>query len=438
MEMIKVILVQTRAEGAELALVPGPCGLLEIALEVDAETVLEAVRDYFRNRWNAKVHALRWLYPEDFLSPRAREQAPYLVVYAESLGTVPVVPIHVRNERASADGADDMFGLARIAAETLCYAEPWSLPDWLPNVLNWIEGHFHEIQRISQVRVCPNGAVIRTECGDGTYYLKTQLAPLAYEWELLKFLNSYAAGSCPRVLEIRPDCNTHVTEAIRGCPLDKSRDSLTGWLAALRDVATIQMESMSFVEELCNRGVPCNRLASLQSQLEEILERVIGLQDGSPNQLTPLERANISQLARKAAPDFERIARCHIPEALIHGDLNQSNAFRPETGRTVLIDWSLSRVTHPFFTLGSTLFAPFDGKGEKPSGYEELCSAYLDMWDDFAPQKRLRVALDAASRLFWIDSTLAVSSLCQPGHVRNFINLPRFLRATLAAYDLLA
>ena len=436
MERIKVIVVQRR--GRRLAVVPGHNGFLEIALEADAETVLELVRAHFLDRWKAKVHALQWLFPEDFRLAGAHDQTPYLVVCAETLGQLPRVPDADKKQGMSNEIRETLLEHFRIAAESPSQAEPWSLPGWLPETSAWIRRHFPTVNRISQVRTCPNGAVLRIEVGDDScYYLKTQTRSLAYEWALLKTLNRRAPGSCPGVLDIRPDCNTHLSDAIRGYPLDTPGVPSSLQAMALRAVANLQIRSIGFVEELCGQSIPCHPPEFLGRQLEATLNRLIHLQRESPNRLTPTESAKVAQLAAKTAGDVEDLDRGRLPEALIHGDLNWSNVLRTGTEEVALIDWSLSRVTHPFFTLGSTVFASLVAKRQMPPEHKALCDAYLEMWSDFAPQRRLRAALDAASRLFWIDSAMAVSSLCQPGHMRNLINLPRFLRAALRTYDLI-
>jgi hypothetical protein len=434
MERIKVIVVQH--QGKQLRVAPGPDGFLEIALETDAETVLESVRAYFLDRWKAEVYALQWLFPEDFLFGRTHDQTPHLVVYAKTLGQLHQAQTDNKSPGTLNNVKEDTFELFRIRAESPSQAEPWSLPGWLPDMSAWIRHHFYKVTRISQVRTCPNGAVLRIECGDDTFYLKTQTCSLAYEWALLKILNCRAPGFCPRVLDIRPDCKSHLTYAIRGRPLDIPGELFALRRAALCAVATLQISSIGFLEELRSQDIPYHPLESLGSGLEETLNSLIGLQNASPNRLTQRELENVAQLLTKTGLDFENLEGCGLSETLIHGDLNWSNAYRTETGSYALIDWSLSRVTHPFFTLGSTVFGHLDGKcGMRPED-EALCNAYLEMWSDFASQQRLRAALDAACRLFWIDSIMAVSSLCQPGHVRNLINLPRFLRAALRAYDL--
>jgi len=431
MATIKVILV--RACGEQLGIVPVPRQYLELGLDVEPDTALEAVRHHFRERWCAKVHALRWLFPEDFLQPRNQEQTPFLVLLAETLGSVPVDRVVERAPVRFEDRGINTLEPFLTTAVSPCHAEPWSLPDWLPSVSSWIEAHFPKTRRIAQVRVCPNGGVVRIECLDSTYYLKRQSAPLAYESVLLRILNRHIPGACPPILSICPDIYTHVTAAIAGFPIEESGPH--SWGAVLRDVARIQVESTNLVSEFCHGGIPRHNFFSLERRLEETLDGLIVAQDGSPNELSPAELREIAGLARRVAPDFDVLYRCDLPETLVHGDLNQSNAFRTEAGATVLIDWALSRVTHPFFVLGSALFAPYGSGRGKQRDYRDLCDAYLEPWHDFGSDSRLRAGLDAASRLFWIDSTIAVSSLCQPEHARNLANLSRFLRATIRAYE---
>lgn len=432
MATIKVILV--KACGERLAVVRVPQGHFDLVLDVEADTALEAVRCYFHRRWNAKVHALQWIFPEDILQTRDEQQTPFLVLRAETLDTIPL--------NRAGDPAETRIDNRRIntlepiltAAASSCPAEPWSMPSWFPSVSSWIRAHFPDTRRIVQVRVCPNGAVVRIECGDGTYYLKKQSAPLAYESALLRVLNQRIPGACPLILSLCPDVYTHVTEAVTGPPIEECGSN--SWEAALRDMAKIQVESIHLVSEFRGAGIPDHSFRSLEARLEKMLNQLVVLQDGSPNELNRVELKNIVRLRRAVTPDLDVLGRCDLPETLVHGDLNRSNAFRNEAGGTLLIDWALSRITHPFFVLGSALFAPYDSGQRKQRAYKKLCTAYLEPWRDFSPDTRLREGLAAASRLFWIDSAIAMSLLCEVGHARNLVNLPRFLRAALRTYGL--
>src|ERR1700687_1367643 len=231
MATIKVILLQVCGE--RIAVVRVPQGHLDLILDVEADTALEAVRCYFHDRWNARVHALQWIFPEDILQTRDEQQTPFLVLWAETLGSIPVnsdrVEIRIENPSINA-----LQPLLRAAASP-CPAEPWSMPSWFPNVSNWIRVHFPKTRRIAQVRVCPNGAVVRIACVDGTYYLKRQSAPLAYESALLRILNLRIPGVCPPILSLCPDICTHVTQSVAGSSIEEC--GLDSWDAALRDVA---------------------------------------------------------------------------------------------------------------------------------------------------------------------------------------------------------
>jgi hypothetical protein len=312
MATIQVILVQGADE--HLKVVHIPEWHFQLTLDVDAETAIEAVRAYFEARWNARVHALRWLFPGDVPRARNREGDPFLVLWAETLGTVPLVnndkdEAHIDLKRVSSDD----LAAVREAAECPGQCEPWGLPSWLTNTANWIQTHFGLVQQLSQVRTCPNGSVLRIESRDGTFFLKTQPELLAYESALLKLLNHRVPGACPRILAISPDANSHVTEAINGCPMDALSDQQS-WQVALTNVANLQIACADLVAELRYSGVPYHGLEDMATTMEETLNDIIASQRGSPNALTPQERLMMSSLISKAAHDFEVLHRYNFPE----------------------------------------------------------------------------------------------------------------------------
>ncbi|HEX7894691.1 MAG TPA: phosphotransferase [Terriglobales bacterium] len=349
-----------------------------------------------------------------------------MIIHLDSTGTFRIDQI----KSAYLGKVQACFDMAFLLKEarTLCYSEPWSLPGWLPNIVTWILNYFPGTRSISQVRVCPNGAVLKIEAIDRNHFLKAQSDPLGYESELLRVLNQRIPGACPVILPITPNPSSHVTEAVQGAPITQ-----TGWAVALRDVARIQIESIGLVSRLDRAGVPHHNLQDIASCTEQTLNRLVDTQIGSANELTGEELKQIPSLSQKAAQDFESLCRSDLPETLVHGDLNPSNAFRTVSG-TALVDWALSRITHPFFILASALFARY---GRDDDRYHELCNVYLEPWRDFESGGRIEMALDAASRLFWIDSAIAMSLLCHNGHTRNLMNLPRFLRGALRAYGLI-
>jgi hypothetical protein len=430
MVAINVILVQSCR--SRLTLLPVPGGHLELSLDVNADTALEGVRTYFFQRWRAEVHCLSWLFPEDFSLRANEEQLPFLVVCVDATGDLSLEL--VRDTACTAAHSDRSNGINPLLATATnpFPSEPWSFPDWLPHISEWIRGHFPQVRRISQVRCCPNGAVLKIDSLQRRYYLKQQFEPLAYESGLLRILNRRIPGVAPVLLPVFPDINTHITEAISGVPIDEK-----SWGNVLRHAARIQIESADFVHELNRAAVPHHDVSAMAKNTATIMSNLVALQTRSPNALTATEVEKLNLLLHKTAADFEALCRCELPETLVHGDLNQSNAISSASGGTVFIDWALSRITHPFFTLAAAVFARYDRNQGPNLSYENLCNAYLEPWRDFQRNDHLKPALEAASRLFWIDSARAMALLCRLGHIRNLINLPRFLRAALRAYRLL-
>jgi len=432
--IVKTILVQGPSE--QLRLVEIPECQLQIDIDVNPETALEGIRDHFRSRWNAEVHALRWLFHEDVWPP-AEDQNPFLVLWVGDLGALPAIDTVCPHTVSVLSGrknqlTDSIFRFVALAVQSRDCA-PWQRPDWLPRMTEWIRTHFPEPRHVSQVRTSPNCAVLRIRSGNATYFLKSQPDALAYESALLAVLNRHAPASCPRIIPIAPDSNTHITEEIAGLALNQVQDA-QAWRVALRNAAKLQIKCLDFLDELIGAGVPCDCIAQVAANVEYVFDDCVIQQNGVQNQLRREEICRLFEILPEVARDFEALGRCGLPETLVHDDLNQSNVFHTARGETVLIDWALSRITHPFFILASAIFVSGNDLQSTSGVREDLCAAYLEPWCDFKRCDRLRAALDAASRLFWIDATMAVRLLCQDKHVDNRSHLPKFLRATLAAY----
>jgi hypothetical protein len=152
MVAINVILVQSCR--SRLTLLPVPGGHLELSLDVNADTALEGVRTYFFQRWRAEVHCLSWLFPEDFSLRANEEQLPFLVVCVDATGDLSLEL--VRDTACTAAHSDRSNGINPLLATATnpFPSEPWSFPDWLPHISEWIRGHFPQVRRISQVRCC--------------------------------------------------------------------------------------------------------------------------------------------------------------------------------------------------------------------------------------------------------------------------------------------
>ena len=63
MAKMKLVLVQSSCGSPELVPLNDP--LQTVDVELDPDNALERVRAYFDEKWSARVHALRWIFPRD-------------------------------------------------------------------------------------------------------------------------------------------------------------------------------------------------------------------------------------------------------------------------------------------------------------------------------------------------------------------------------------
>jgi hypothetical protein len=124
------------------------------------------------------------------------------------------------------------------------------------------------------------------------------------------------------------------------------------WLDAVRRYAELQQGEVVHVDEHLAAGVPDLRLARLPELLAEIEE--------------PRLRAFAPRFAELCA----ELASRGIPETIQHDDLHQYNVY-VDDGRTRVLDWGDSCVSHPYFSLVATLrHVPDNG----------ISRAFLDAW----------------------------------------------------------
>src|SRR6266700_896366 len=435
MPNIKLIRVESRGCLGELCALGASTWKIE--LDADPDNALERICSFFEERWGAKVHALRWIFPGDFLLP-TKDESPFLVLHVDNPGKLTSDCVFDRYFSRCETTLD--LEATLMAASRCSDSEPWSSPQWLADTSEWIVAAFgrDNVRRISQVRACSNGAVLRIETARDTYFMKTVPASVSHETKLLKTLDRCLPGVCPSLLPQRPDANTHLSRAIRGLPLRMMHD-LESWKVALREVAQLQVRSISLIGKMKESGVPAQTLAKFAAGLPELLAKLISMQKGAPNELDPGELEKLPQLVENATCASEVLGECGIPEALVHGDLNESNLFVTSEGGAALIDWTFSRIGHPFFALGFSLFAVAETGHRMHACSEQLRGAYIAPWRAYASEPQLLAGLDAARRLFWIDTAQEIGRFVgrtrqlMPGTVAQ---LPVVLRCALSSFDL--
>jgi hypothetical protein len=321
-----------------------------------------------------------------------------------------------------------------------CSFKPRSEPDWLRNCYAWLTKSMGRdaVREIRQIRVNATGAVLKITGQRFTYFLKALPFFLSYETRLLTLLDGKLPGLCAPLLRLHPNGSTHVTREIHGRSL-ATIDEPGEWKAALASIARMQMASAEYVNDMQRIGVPSRNIRGLVDILKDNLKPLLSLQEGAPNRLRAGELKNIPLMASMAVEDCRRLERCSLPQALIHGDLNESNLFLTDRHESRLIDWSFSRIGHPFFVLEHSLFPTYDRRHRMFNQSASLRDAYLEPWRAYSSAERLSDGVRAAHRLTPIDTAQSLAGYVrrlereEPGNVRY---IPRLLRKALCGFGL--
>jgi hypothetical protein len=437
MPTIRLILV--RGTGQRTRLLRTRNRSLRFHTTVNADETLETIRGYFRESWSCEVHALKWLFPADLFLGK-RSSLPYLVLHVDRPNRLShrETPF-VGAQATSHHGAQGDLAILRLA--TRCSPiQPWSEPAWLKRTGDWLVTHLggEAIREIHQVRVNATGTVLKVTGCMGAFFLKALPPFLAYETRLLATLHEKLPNVCANLLQVDRDKNFHITFAIDGVPLETINE-LKKWKLALASVTQMQIAASQHLGDLRRAGVPFQTMKNLYGSLEASLCFLLSMGASAPNRLNRAERKLIPVLTAKVRDDLECLGACGLPQTIIHGDLNESNVFLTTTGRAKFIDWSFSRLGHPFFALENCLFSTFQGGHRMFNVHEQLRAAYIEPWQAYASRKLLFSGLRAAHRLIPLEAAISMAGhirdleAYEPGNVRY---IPLLLRRTMIRFGL--
>ena len=137
------------------------------------------------------------------------------------------------------------------------------------------------------------------------------------------------------------------------------------------------------ISQIHERHAACRRAFPDYSRaggiLEDNLKGLVNLQERAPNRLCKAELKRIPVVASMAAEDWRRLEECGLPEALIHGDLNESNLFLTNRNESKLIDWSSpgSVIRSSFWGIPSSTY---DRQHRMFNDRARLREAYIQPW----------------------------------------------------------
>jgi hypothetical protein len=292
----------------------------------------------------------------------------------------------------------------------------WVEADWLREAHGWIRERLEQhgivgAGEIEQPHVRWWSTVLRVPTNEGDLYFKALAPPHIFEAALTEELAQRAPDRIPAIVAVdvgrgwmlMRDGGTRLRELVR------SVTDLDHWERLLPVYAQLQIDVAPRAAKLLSFGVPDQRIASLASHLEQLLEARDPLRIGEPGGLSAAELVQLRALVPDVAALCEQLARAAVPETLQHDDFHDGNIFAADGGYR-FFDWGDSCVSHPFHTLVVTLRSIAYRFQELEPGARELVrlrDAYLESWTGFAGRAELRAVFDVAYRTGTIARALA-------------------------------
>ena len=319
----------------------------------------------------------------------------------------------------------------------------WERSGWFEEVAGWVGAELARlgidaVGAIEEVHRRPWSAVLRVPTGGGWVYFKATAPAVAHEVTLVEALSRWGAGDVVPVLAtdsgrgwlLLADGGARLREIIRA---DRN---LGHWEALLPRYAGLQIELAGRAGELLALGLPDRHLATLPAQYEALLDDTAALGVGQPEGLTEDEHRRLRDLAPRFAARCAELAGYRVPETLNHGDFHDGNIFVRD-GRYHFLDWGDSCVSHPFYSLRTTLVSVelSLGLAEDAPELDRLRDAYLEPWMRYGSREDLRAAFRLARRLAPVNGALtwrrALAGLGEAARREYARPVPALLREVL-------
>ena len=357
-----------------------------------------------RERWGIDAVVLRCAYADCAVTPEPWVDTVFVMAPRDDRPTLPpgarwVDPVALADLRLAHPAHGPVIATCLAELETGAIPPqrmPWARRGWFAQAEHWIAEGLAEAGRapathVAEVKNWSSSCVLRAETADGPVFFKA-LPPLLAQTPALTqdLAHSYPDLVRPP-LACRMDPPWMLSPDFGGTPLGET--DFQHWEETVRRLARIQIGCAGHVDHLLALGCPDQRLARIRAAIRPLLD------DGPA-----LERLSADEIARLrgAAPRWEAIcdelATYHIPPTLVHSDLHVANVLVRGDG-TILFDWALASITHPFFDLEPLFVTGAAQLDAVPDGVRRLRAVYLAAWTDYESRERLDAAFALAARI---------------------------------------
>jgi hypothetical protein len=256
----------------------------------------------------------------------------------------------------------------------------WLEPSWRAEAEAWIRRRVEVDGAIEQPHVYPWSTVLRVPTADGPLWFKATTPEV----------HGFEPALTTILAEVRPDLVTELVEIDARRTWMLMRDAGTRlreleppdpglWEAILPRYAELQIAVTPRAGELLALGVPDERLAGIPDKVEELLEDDGALMLDESEELGRDQRDKLRRRLPELRALVAELDAFGIPDTIQHDDLHDGQVF-VQDGRTRILDWGDSCISHPFHTLTVTLRALAWRHGIEPGSAQllRLRDAYLE------------------------------------------------------------
>jgi hypothetical protein len=243
-----------------------------------------------------------------------------------------------------------------------------------------------------QLRSWERSTLLRTPTAGGLVYTKAMPAVFGHEPALTAALATWMPGRTAAVLAHEPTRGLLLLDDAGERSLAEVHDPMV-WAQALTRLAELQIALAQRVPDLLQLGVPDRRIDQLPTWMDALLADEVALRR-SPAGMAADEIAGLRALQPRLQAACATLLAGAVPPSLEHGDCFPTQILLADD-RPVVIDWSDSSISHPFFSLGFLV----EPECPRPAGDHPdllLRQAYLAPWARFASPEALERLFDAA------------------------------------------
>jgi hypothetical protein len=273
--------------------------------------------------------------------------------------------------------ADDLLDLGLVDGDEPLRAA-WARPGGVATTLAWADTTLAAANRprtgaAAQVKSWNLSSVLRLPTASGDVWCKSVPPFMTHEGTIIAMVATEDPSLVPRVLGSNPETRTVLLGDVQGVDqYDAPEERL---IEMVHRLVGLQVRFVGRVDELLAAGLADYRAVSVPARLAALL--------GRPEirvQLGAAELATLDVLVADLPDRLDALARCGLPETLVHGDFHPAN-WRYGADGLVLLDWGDAGVGHPLFDFAGTFL------GRVPGAIRDrVRGAWLDAWQAACPE----------------------------------------------------